>query len=146
LAYDGDVENIDLGAYLQAVCADAIGTGSPCELHFDGAPGIRLYADRAISLALIVNELVTNSVKYAFADQQTGHIDVRLGPEGKNAALISVRDDGAGLPADFDLGKSKGLGMRIVAALAQQLGAEITRRTRADGNEFVILVPCDGVC
>ena len=66
LAYDADVENIDLGAYLQAVCADAITASSNCKIHFDGAPGIRLYADRAISLALIVNELVTNAVKYAF--------------------------------------------------------------------------------
>ena len=66
LAYDADVENIDLSAYLQAVCADAITASSNCKLHFDGAHGIWLNADRAISLALIVNELVTNAVKYAF--------------------------------------------------------------------------------
>ena len=59
LAYDADVENIDLCTYLQAVCADAITPSPNCKLRFDGAPGIRLYADRAISLALIVNELVT---------------------------------------------------------------------------------------
>ena len=72
LAYDADVENIDLGAYLQAVCADAITASSNCKLHFDGAHGIWLYADRAISLALIVNELVTNAVKYAFQTATRG--------------------------------------------------------------------------
>jgi two-component sensor histidine kinase len=141
LAYDADVENIDLGAYLKAVCADAIAGSPNCKLHFDGAPGIRLYADRAISLALIVNELVTNAAKYAFRDRQEGHIYVRLGPSGTNTALVSVRDDGIGLPADFDLNTSKGLGMRIVTALAMQLGADITRTPQVSGNEFVVTVP-----
>jgi two-component sensor histidine kinase len=143
LSYNADIENIDLGAYLQAVCADAIGASSNCKLDFDGAHGIRLHADRAISLALIVNELVTNAVKYAFSNRHEGHISVRLVRQDANNALVSVRDDGIGLPADFDLSKSKGLGMRIVTALAKQLGADITRNPRVDGNEFVVLVPCD---
>jgi two-component sensor histidine kinase len=143
LAYDAVVENIDLGAYLQAVCADAI--TSNCKLHFDGAQGIWLYADRAISLALIVNELVTNAVKYAFSHRHEGHIYVRVVRENANTALVSVRDDGIGLPPDFDLGKNKGLGMRIVTALAKQLGADITRTPQVDGNEFVVAVPCEYV-
>jgi two-component sensor histidine kinase len=143
LAYDADVENIDLGAYLQAVCADAI--TSNCKLHFDGAQGIWLSADRAISLALIVNELVTNAVKYAFSHRHEGHIYVRVVRENANTALVSVRDDGIGLPPDFDLSKNKGLGMRIVTALAKQLGADITRTPQVDGNEFVVAVPCEYV-
>ena len=107
LAYDADVENIDLGAYLQAVCADVITANSNCKLHFDGADGIWLYADRAISLALIVNELVTNAVKYAFSNGHEGHIFVRLVRQDANTALVSVRDDGIGLPPNFDLSMSK---------------------------------------
>ena len=110
LAYDADFENIDLGAYLQAVCADAVSASSNCKLHFDGIRGIWLSADRAISLALIVNELVTNAVKYAFSNRHDGHIYVRLVRQDANTALVSVRDDGIGLAADFDLTKSKGLG------------------------------------
>ena len=97
LAYDADFENIDLGAYLQAVCADAISASSNCKLHFEGIHGIRLSADRAISLALIVNELVTNAVKYAFSNRHDGHIYVRLVRQDANTALVSVRDDGIGL-------------------------------------------------
>jgi two-component sensor histidine kinase len=141
LAYDADVENIDLGAYLQAVCADAITASSNCKLHFDGAHGIRLYADRAISLALIVNELVTNAGKYAFQDGHEGHIYVRLVRQDANTALVSVRDGGIGLPPDFNLSTSKGLGMRIVTALAMQLGADIKRTPQANGNEFVVTFP-----
>ena len=143
LAYDADVENIDLSAHLQAVCADAITVSSNCKLHFDGAHGIWLNADRAISLALIVNELVTNAVKYAFLSRPDGHIYVRLVRPNANEALVSVRDDGIGLPSDFDLSTSKGLGMRIVTALAKQLGADITRTPQVDGNEFVVSVPCE---
>jgi two-component sensor histidine kinase len=145
LAHDGDVETIDLGAYLRAVCTDAIGSNATCKLHFDGAPGVTLYADRAISVALIVNELVTNSVKYAFLNGHEGHLHVGLVLADANTALVSVRDDGVGFPPDFNMGKSKGLGMRIVAALAGQLGAKITRADRVEGNEFVISVPIEVV-
>jgi two-component sensor histidine kinase len=141
LAYDADFENIDLGAYLQAVCSDAVGAGSDCKLHFDGISGIRLSADRAISLALIVNELVTNAMKYAFSNRHQGHIHVRLAQPDANTALVYVRDDGVGLPADFDLTQSKGLGMQIITALAKQLGAEIARNPKVDGNEFIVRVP-----
>ena len=109
LAYDADVENIDLGAYLQAVCADVITANSNCKLHFDGADGIWFCADRAISLALIVNELVTNAVKYAFSNGHESHIFVRLVRQDANTALVYVRDDGIGLPPNFDLSMSKGL-------------------------------------
>jgi len=143
LAYDGDVENIDLRTYLQAVCADAMNASCNCKLHFDGADGIWLYADRAISLALIVNELVTNAVKHAFPNGHEGHIFVRLVRQDANTALVSVRDDGIGLPPDFDLSMSKGLGMRIVAVLAKQLGADISRPSQVEGNEFVVSVPCE---
>ena len=142
LAYDGDVENIDLRTYLQAVCADAMNASCNCKLHFDGADGIWLYADRAIPLALIVNELVTNAVKHAFPNDHEGHIFVRLVRQDANTALVSVRDDGIGLPPDFDLSMSKGLGMRIVTALAKQLGADISRPSQVEGNEFVVSVPC----
>ena len=59
LSYDADVRDIDLGPYLQVVCADAISAASHCKLDFHAVQGIQLDADRAISLALILNELVT---------------------------------------------------------------------------------------
>jgi two-component sensor histidine kinase len=145
LAYDADFENIDLSAYLQAVCADAINAGSSCKLDFEGVSGIWLSADRAIPLALIVNELVTNAVKYAFSNRDDGRIYVRLARQDAGTALVSVRDDGIGLAADFDLTKSKGLGMQIVMGLAKQLDADITRIIQGEGNEFVVRVPCEQI-
>ena len=145
LSYDADVEDINLGPYLQDVCADAISAASHCKLHFDAVQGIRLDADRAISLALIINELVTNATKYAFPDRFDGHIWVRLARQAENTALISVRDDGVGLPTGFDMSKSRGLGMRIVAALSKQLGAAISHRGHLGGTEFELMVPLQRV-
>jgi two-component sensor histidine kinase len=141
LSYDPGVENIDLGTYLQTVCADAVGGASNCTLDYDAVPGLQLQADRAIPVALIVNELVSNAVKYAFPDTAAGNIRVRLTRRDADNILISVRDDGIGLPADFDIGKSKGLGMRIVAALAKQLRGGITRQADVAGTEFALLIP-----
>jgi len=64
-----------------------------------------------------------------------------LARQDENTALISVRDDGVGLPAGFDLSKSRGLGMRIVAALSKQLGATISHPRDRDGTEFILIVP-----
>jgi len=88
-----------------------------------------------------LNELVTNAVKHASSDRSDGHIWVRLARQDENTALISVRDDGVGLPAGFDLSKSRGLGMRIVAGLAKQLEAAVSHRGDVDGTEFVLMVP-----
>jgi two-component sensor histidine kinase len=143
LAYDENVENIDMRTYLHAVCLDAVNAADNCKLHFESEDGIWLYADRAISLALIINELVTNAVKYAFPNGHEGHIFVRLVRQDANTALVSVRDDGVGLPPHFDPSMSKGLGMRIVTALAKQLGADISRPFQVEGNEFVVSVPCE---
>jgi LytS/YehU family sensor histidine kinase len=71
LAYDPDVENINLGQYLKEVCADAI--SGHCKLDFDAMKEIQLDADRAISLALLVNELVTNAIKHGLAGRSDGH-------------------------------------------------------------------------
>jgi two-component sensor histidine kinase len=141
LSYDADVENINLGPYLKEVCADVISGHSPCTLDFEAVEEIQLDADRAISLALLVNELVTNAIKHGLAGRSDGHIWVRLALSKENTVVISVRDNGVGLPADFDLGKRRGLGMRIVGALSKQLHAAISHRCDADGTEFVLTVP-----
>ena len=145
LSRDADIKKIDLGTYLQEVCADAIGAASHCKLEFEGGKEIRLEPDRAISLALVVNELVTNAAKYAFPHRVDGHIWVSLVRRDANIVLVSVRDDGVELPADFDIKNSKGLGMRIVAALSEQLGASITHHACENGKEFSVLFPCESV-
>jgi two-component sensor histidine kinase len=59
----------------------------------------------------------------------------------KQALLISVRDEGVGLPPGFDPDKSKRLGSRLVNALSKQLGSELTRPMSAVGVKFTLLIP-----
>ena len=141
LSRDADVEQIDVCTYLKEVCIDAVGESSHCKLEFEGGLALRLDADRAISLALIVNELVTNAAKYAFPDRTDGQIWVRLAQQSADTALVSVRDDGVQLPAHFDIKNGKGLGMRIVAALSEQLGARLTQHSHDIGKEFTLSIP-----
>jgi two-component sensor histidine kinase len=141
LAFDFDYGKIDLGGYLRELVADLEKTVSPCQLLFEATGDVKISADRAISVALIINELVSNAAKHAYASTQGGCVWVRLVSDEQNAVLIYVRDEGIGLPADFDPGRSRRLGARLVAALTKQLGAQLNHQTGAKGVEFELVVP-----
>jgi len=145
LAYNADYENIELVEYLREVIGDLEATVAPCKIHFDAPEKIQIAADRAILVGLITNELVSNAGKYAYPDCPGGLIEVRIVQTEKNAILISVRDEGVGLPAQFDPSTSKRLGTRLVKALSMQLGAELTRPSSPIGTSFTLLVPLNPV-
>lgn len=116
-----DIARLDVGEYSEAICKDLDESVSQCEIHTNVQHGIEIETDRAISAALMVNELITNAAKYAYQGQSGGKIWVTVDRMGDDDVSVSVRDEGAGLPADFDLRKPKGFGMRVVCFLAQQL-------------------------
>ena len=94
-------------------------------------------------LALIANELITNAAKYAYQSQPGGTIRVRLAQGDGGKVDLSIRDEGDGLPVDFDPRIATGLGMRIVRAFSKQLNAAIAVRRCDPGTEFVVSVPRD---
>jgi two-component sensor histidine kinase len=142
LAYNADYENIDLTEYLHEIVADLKPTVAPCEIHFDAPEAIQFAADRAILAGLIINELVSNAGKYAYPNRAGGAIWVRVSLQtDKQAILMSVRDEGVGLPHGFDPATSKRLGTRLVNALSTQLGGELTRPTSPIGTNFTLLIP-----
>lgn len=95
---------------------------------------------QAVSCGLLVNELLTNAIKYAFPADEPGDITIALKRRGETHAVLSVHDNGRGLPDQFDIATDGGLGMRIVQSLAQQLDGELTVTTQA-GASFVIRFP-----
>jgi len=141
LAYAADYEKIDLVTYLKEVLKDLERAVSPNVIHFVAPPNISILADRAILMALIINELVSNAGKYAYPDSDSGSIWVRLVRTNNDHVLVSVRDEGIGLPAGFDPTTSKRLGSRLIYALAKQLEAELTRPFTAVGTNFTLLFP-----
>ena len=129
---------VDFGAYVRDL-TDALFISygvdrSAIRLVLDTSNAF-LSLDAAVPCGLIVNELVSNALKYAFPDGRTGEIRVGLygDPDGRMALV--VRDSGVGLSPDTDLERSSSLGLRLVRMLAQQLGAE-THVDGSKGTEF----------
>jgi two-component sensor histidine kinase len=141
LAYNADHDNVDLVEYLRQIVGDLEPTVAPCKIEFDAPEEIQFAADRAILVGLILNELVSNAGKYAYPDCPGGSIWVRLVQPDNKSVLVSVRDEGAGLPLGFDPTASKGLGTRLVNALSKQLGAELTRPMSPIGTDCELFVP-----
>jgi PAS domain S-box-containing protein len=95
--------------------------------------------DRAVHTGLIVNELVSNTMKHAFPDGRRGEVQVRLAQVGDDLEL-QVRDNGTGLPTGMELKAARSLGLRIVHILAQRLRARVT--VASDGGAvFTIAFP-----
>ncbi len=92
----------------------------------------------ALPLGLIINELITNAYKYAFPDQNTGNIWIKLLPEEKERFSISICDDGIGLPDGFSMKSTKTMGSQIVELLVAQIEASLEVSTKG-GTCFRIL-------
>ena len=138
----GDFARVDLADYLGQLATQLF------RAHNSDRAGVRLTLDlahvrldveKAIPCGLIVNELVTNSLKHAFPDGRPGEVRVSLETEGEHARL-RVCDDGAGLPPDFDGRRAKSLGLVLVLDLARQLGGELEIQPGA-GASFGVMFP-----
>jgi len=141
LSRGSDVERMDIGRYIESVCKDLDDSLPQCIIHCEVAAGIEIASDRAISTALIVNELIANAAKHASSGSPGGQICVRLSAGSNEELTISVRDEGEGLPAGFDLARPTGLGMRIVMAFVKQLGGTLAVHAHDPGTEFVVTIP-----
>jgi two-component sensor histidine kinase len=135
------VEKIELADYLSDICRDLDHVTPNCNVCFEASGPLFLNTDRAIALALVVTELVANAAKHAYSDGKRGSIWVRLGRGDGEVAQVSVCDEGAGLPPDFEINRDVGLGMRLVRALAKQTRAQIRIERRARGTEFILEIP-----
>jgi two-component sensor histidine kinase len=117
---DEGFDGIEMAAYLGDICDGLRGAVLPprIDLQCFAAP-LKLTLDQAVPLGLIASELVTNATKYAFPGDRPGKVVVRLNPEG-NDAILSVADDGIGLPGTAETAGT-GLGLTMVRGLAQQI-------------------------
>jgi two-component sensor histidine kinase len=133
-----DLQTLDVSTYIREVCED-LPTTTGHRVVVEAPAGLSLSTDRAIPLALIVVELVTNALKYAYGEQG-GIVWVSLVREQEDLVVV-VRDHGRGLPSGFAPERSKGLGMRIVLALARQVDAAIVVGTQDNGASFEMRLP-----
>jgi PAS domain S-box-containing protein len=100
---------------------------------------VYLDVDVAIPFGMIVNELLTNALKYAFPDERSGKIRVVLRSEAA-ATVLSVEDNGVGLPPEMDLAGVETLGLQLVRGLAQQLNGTVVVE-QGGGTRVIIRCP-----
>jgi len=91
--------------------------------------------NQAVPCSLLINEIMTNAYKYAFVNTGNGKILIRVSEEGGKVTAV-VKDDGIGLPDDFEEKKKKSFGFTIIETLLEQLKAEYEVRSN-DGVEFI---------
>jgi PAS domain S-box-containing protein len=103
-------------------------------------PELSLDIDTGIPCGLLINEMVTNALKYAFRGRQEGTIRIRMGLDALGHYILSVSDDGIGIPADFDPGTARTLGMKLVSGLVDQLDGKL-ELTKSPGTTLTIRFP-----
>ena len=122
-----DPESLDqpLQSYLESLCADLINSSDTPTVRLTvESTSVPLTLNGLMSLSLIVAELVTNSLKHAFRGRDEGHISVSL-VAAKGGYVLSVGDDGPGLPSNFGKAQTSSLGQGILQSLARQLHGKL---------------------
>lgn len=101
---------------------------------------ITLPIDIAIPCGLIVNELITNSIKHAFKDTEGGLITIQMKLSAQNRIQFTYKDNGIGLPSNVDIKQPRTLGLQIITTLAQQIGSHHTFSSEK-GFNFELIIP-----
>jgi chemotaxis protein methyltransferase CheR len=141
LSKSDTVEAVDAATYLDELCHDLVASvqreGTRAIVLKTDIESVLLPTDRAISIGLIVNELLTNALKYAFPNESKGTVMVTLKRVPRELRL-TIADDGKGLDP---LRADSGLGGRLVEGFAQQLGGQIERESGHQGTTVRLILP-----
>ena len=137
-----DLSEVSARDYLGSLVNDLVTTYSLAaeiriQLEIEEIP---LTLDMAIPCGLIVNELVTNTLKYAFKGRNRGVLTVGMAREPEHRYTLTVQDDGVGFPPGLDLSTAETLGLKLVWVLSHQLDGDV-RVESGPGTRFVITFP-----
>lgn len=146
LYQSGNLSSIMLDSYVADLCAQ-LGRAASAEkrgiaLRIEVAP-IEVGLETAVPLGLMLNELISNSLKHAFPDERGGCIIVHVERTDESKVRISVSDNGIGFPPEIDPTFSASLGLKLVVALSSQLGGELTLENR-NGAYAALILRIDG--
>ncbi len=124
LYHTTELDQIDFKTYLERLTAhlfDAFGVRQDMIALRLEVDDVDVNLDQAVACGLIVNELVTNALKYAFPDGATGEIRISYSKGKNDSRILSVSDDGRGIDKKLEPGQSQSLGMSLVETLTKQL-------------------------
>jgi two-component sensor histidine kinase len=136
--YDPHALRMPLGEYFEGLCGEILeATGAKNVVCVVEVPPVTFDLRRLMILSLLLNEIVTNSVKHAFVDGQRGTVSIRLEQDASGYAM-TIKDDGRGLAPSYDT--SKGFGFNIVQNLAGQISGVVTFSGK-DGMTTSVVFP-----
>jgi PAS domain S-box-containing protein len=140
LYQSADITRFDVGAFTANLVPDVIGSTGRTDIKLDmHCERVEVPSAWASALGLIVNEVVTNAVKHAYADGRSGKLTVRTEHNG-SAAAIEISDDGPGFD---ELAQRDGLGRVLIKRLAKQVGGTVEWAGAAPGAKVVISFPVE---
>jgi PAS domain S-box-containing protein len=138
-----NLARINFANYVRHLAANlfqsALPTVAAIDLRVEVAD-LELEPDVAIPCGLIINELVSNAIKYAFPNDRPGKIGIFFSADGRDRYRLVVRDNGVGIPVDLNIYKTQSLGLQIVCALTEQLAGTL-ELDRHKGAVFEIDFP-----
>jgi PAS domain S-box-containing protein len=136
-----DLTNINFTSYIRALTDQLISAYPSSARNIDvriHSENVYLSVDQAIPCGLIINELVSNTFKYAFGENEKGIVEISLSYEGGNGKFrLSVKDNGKGFPAEINFRETDSLGMVLINNLTEQLDGTI-ELVIDHGTEFII--------
>ena len=135
-----DLARIDFHDYVDSLVENLLrlntGGTEKMEMKLD-IEGVILDVNNAIPCGLIINELISNSLRHAYPDGRKGTIGIRMRSDYEGRVVFAVRDNGIGFPEDIDFRDTKSLGMQLVISLVNQLEGTI-ELDRSQGTSFMI--------
>lgn len=136
-----DLSRIEYSTYVQELgdylIKSIMGPESNIRLKID-IPEIELGIDTAIPLGLLINEAVTNALKYGFEGQDSGEISISLEKEDEHEFILRIGDNGVGFPENMDYKTTKSLGLKLIHNLSRQLKGSVIRDLSKRGTNYII--------
>lgn len=142
LYQDEDLVGVDVVEYIEKLTRSLVESYKIRDTEikiYTEVDEIKLDVDTIIPIGLILNELISNALKYAFEEDKEGTINVSL-KKKEHCITLKVSDDGQGLPETFSIENSKSLGYRLIRAFAEKLKATLTVEHPPAGTTVSMLI------
>jgi two-component system, sensor histidine kinase PdtaS len=139
-----NLSSVEMSAYIHELVdylQDSFDTGPKVIFRLE-IEKISLNLSHALPLALILNEAITNSIKYGFPGKKDGAITISLRREDADRILLTIRDNGLGMPVNFNLQESQTMGMKLMEGLSEDIYGEL-KITNIQGTSISLSFPYD---
>lgn len=137
-----DLSKIDYKPYVwelsEYLVRSVKGADNHIKLNID-VPDIKLGIDTAIPLGLLINEAITNALKYGFKEEEEGEINIALAKGQNDNFVLNIGDNGVGFPEGINFKNTKSLGLKLINNLARQLQGSISRDSTKKGTHYVLV-------